>query len=260
MKCSVIVASNNSEVLESSLLASPDLTQDIEVIVERGAASAGAAYNAGLAKAGSDVLVFVHQDVFLPQGWLQSFREAAAQLQASDPFWAVMGAFGIGKDGRGHGHLYSTGLQRVVGGHFSQPEPVQTLDEVLLVVRRSSGLRFDESLPGFHLYGSDICVQAQQHGMGCYAFPSFCVHNTNGIRLLPWAYWKAWRYLRSKWWNQLPISTPCMEITRWGGAAMRHLIAHSLKLGLPSSTAGRRVESPALLYASLLEQKLKESV
>ena len=51
MKFTVIVASNNPGVLQSCLLASPDLKDGIEIIVEAGALSAGAAYNAGVRKA-----------------------------------------------------------------------------------------------------------------------------------------------------------------------------------------------------------------
>ncbi len=41
------------------------------------------------------------------------------------------------------------------------PARVATLDELLLIVKRDSGLRFDPAL-GFHLYGADICIQARE--------------------------------------------------------------------------------------------------
>ena len=48
------------------------------------------------------------------------------------------------------------------------PAPVATLDELLLIVRRDSGLRFDPDL-GFHLYGADICLQASEQGLAVVA-------------------------------------------------------------------------------------------
>ena len=41
------------------------------------------------------------------------------------------------------------------------PARAATLDELLLVIRRDSPLRFDPSL-GFHMYGADICLQAAE--------------------------------------------------------------------------------------------------
>ena len=48
------------------------------------------------------------------------------------------------------------------------PPQVATLDELLLIVRRDSGLRFDPEL-GFHLYGADICLQASEQGLAVVA-------------------------------------------------------------------------------------------
>ncbi len=62
------------------------------------------------------------------------------------------------------------------------------LDELLLVIRRSSGLSFDDGLPSFHLYGADICLQAQMGGMKSYIITAFCIHNSNGVRYLSLEY------------------------------------------------------------------------
>ena len=48
------------------------------------------------------------------------------------------------------------------------PARVATLDELLLIVRRDAGLRFDPDL-GFHLYGADICLQASEQGLAVVA-------------------------------------------------------------------------------------------
>ena len=48
------------------------------------------------------------------------------------------------------------------------PAQVATLDELLLIVKRDSGLRFDPEL-GFHLYGADICLQAIEQGLAVVA-------------------------------------------------------------------------------------------
>jgi glycosyltransferase involved in cell wall biosynthesis len=248
---SFIVASNDEHVLQNSLLRSPGLTDVREVIVERGHRCAGAAYNQGMAKATGDIVVFVHQDVFLPAEWISSFSRALAFLEKSDPNWGVLGGWGITPDGHGIGHIYSTGLQQTLGKAFEPPSEVSTLDEVLLVLRRSSGLRFDEYLPGFHLYGTDICLQARRRGMKNYAISAFCIHNSNGIRWLPLAFWKSFFYVRRKWRDELPVYSPCMRITRSGWPFARYYSWKVKEVVLRTSKTGRRCECPDKLYEEI---------
>jgi hypothetical protein len=102
----------------------------------------------------------------------------------------------------------------VLGEPFGHPVEASVLDELLLVLRRSSGLRFDEQLPAFHLYGADICLQAGAAGMNSYIIPAFCIHNSNGVRYLPRNYWQAYLYMRRKWWKSLPVNTCCCTLSR----------------------------------------------
>src|SRR5262249_43861181 len=89
----VISAVNNEAVLRSCLLSSPDVSTASEVILQTGYYSAATAYNAGIEKAKSDVLVLVHQDVFLPPGWLDQLQRALKEVEAKDPKWAVAGVW-----------------------------------------------------------------------------------------------------------------------------------------------------------------------
>jgi glycosyltransferase involved in cell wall biosynthesis len=248
IRCAFIVASNDEQVLRSCLLASPDLAAGVETSVQRGFTSAGEAYNRGIAATDGDILVFVHQDVYLPEGWLRKLASVIEWLEARDPNWGVLGVFGSERDRTGRGYLYSTGLRRVLGEDFVGARPVETLDEVVLILRRASGLRFDASLPGFHLYGADICLQAAARGMRSYAMSAFCIHNTNGYRLLPWAYWRCYLRLRRKWWSRLPAQTPCMPMTRWGGPALRYLVRRPVWLLWHGRRIGHRVAHPALVF------------
>jgi hypothetical protein len=247
----VVVAVNNETVLKDSLLRSPDMPSVREVLVQRGCSSAGQAYNSGVKASTSDVIVFAHQDVYFPQGWFGSVARSITAISAKDPDWGVLGVFGISLSGAEVGHLYSTGLRRVLGCPFEGPLEVGCLDEVVLVVRRSSGLQFDEKLPGFHLYGADICLEARRKGLKCYAISAFCVHNSNGLDQLPQAYSRAYFYMRDKWRNQLPIRTPCMVITRWGLPLFRHNLESRLARNRKS---GARCADPATLHQQLLSE------
>ena len=249
---SLITATNNDAVLQSCLANSPCFHSACDFQAMRGAASAGIAYNAGLRKARGEIVVFAHQDMYLPEGWDQCLAEAVRKLSISDPDWGVLGVWGFTGESKPAGHSYCTGLQKVLGRPFETPLPCISLDEALLVLRRSSGLAFDEQLPGFHLYGTDICLTARQKAMNCYVIPAFCIHNTAGLKFLPWAFWRAYLYMRAKWWRQLPLKTPCTTIARFPTQLiedpLRSAYAHYLK----RRPVGNRVPDPHSLYQELV--------
>lgn len=248
MSWSLVVASNSTAVLEANLLRSVEIKKALDIVVQKGAKSAAIAYNAGIDVCRSELIIFAHQDIYLPEGWAENLQKCVNQLYESDPNWGVVGIYGITNSGLGVGYTYSTGLGRLVGAPFSQPIEVRTLDEIVLIIRRSSGLRFDERMPGFHLYGTDICLQAEKKGMRNYVIPCFALHNSCGIKWLPWEFWRAYLYLRKKWWNLLPVITPCTTITKSGMAILNHLMQRTLVTILGKNKPGSRVKNPESFY------------
>ncbi|MGO9306423.1 MAG: glycosyltransferase [Candidatus Korobacteraceae bacterium] len=241
VEASFVVAVSNRSVLESNFLLSPCLPSTGDFIFQEGASSAAVAYNDGLRHAKNDLVIFLHQDVYLPAGWLQNLSSALDQLTDIDPSWGVLGCWGVDPDGKGTGHLYSNGLG-IIGQRFSRPARVRTLDEIVLILRRSAGLSFDSALPGFHLYGTDICLQAASAGRNCYVIPGFCVHNTMGGLVLPKEFYTSYWYVRNKWKKLLPITTPCIRISRWNGSLFERR-ARELKLVL-EGRGGKRTPQP----------------
>lgn len=251
MNFTVVSAVNNDEVLQSSLLRSPALASAAAVLLKRGYASAAKAYNSALAESTTDVVVFVHQDVFLPAGWDAQLRHALTELSRTDPEWAVAGAWGVHPSGKRSGHLFCVGLGQELGAFFKSGEPVRTLDEVLLILRKSSGVRFDETIPGYHFYGTDLCLEAERLGKRCYAIAAFCIHNTNGYSLLPWDFWKTYFLLRRKWWNRLPVTTPCTKITKFCWPMIRWNLGKWKNILLGRDHPGKRLGDPVALYGAL---------
>jgi hypothetical protein len=143
-------------------------------------------------------------------------------------------------------------LVKVLGQPFQAPRACISLDEALLVIRRSSGLSFDEQLPGFHLYGTDICLAARQKKMNSYIIPAFCIHNTAGLKFLPWAFWRAYLYMRKKWWQQLPVKTPCTVITRLPAQIVEDPLRSAYSAYLKRRNVGKRVPDPHSLYRELV--------
>lgn len=250
MEWTIISAVNDEAVLKSCLLDSPGIKSASEVILQRGYASAPLAYNDAIQRAKTDLLVFVHQDMYFPDGWIETVQQAIQELEKKDPNWGVIGVWGAIDDMQRVGYLCWTGD---LGWEepFDGAKEVVSLDEVVLIFRKSSGLVFDEHLPGWHLYGADICVEAKQLGRKSYAISAFCVHNTNIGGLLPSQFWKCYFFMRRKWRDHLPIDTPCTRISAWCWPIVRwHLVyfrnylrGHGQKL--------TRAENPAEIYRQL---------
>lgn len=130
-------------------------------------------YNDALRRASCDLIFFVHQDVHFPEAWEEQIAGALSEVETRDSSWGVIGAVGMGFDGR------SRGAWSDPGGSYRRgplPSPVQSLDELWLGMRRSRGLSFDPALPGFHCYGMDLCLTARQRGLVCYALDARCHH------------------------------------------------------------------------------------
>lgn len=212
-KITFVVAVNNDKVFNNNLKASPDLIKEIshEIIVMKNYLSASAAYNEGIKMAKNDLIIFVHQDVYLPENWINNLIKIINTIEKYDNSWGVLGCYGILINGESAGHVYSNGLKMELG-KVQPPQIVQSLDEVILIMRKKRGLNFDPSLPGFHLYGTDICLKSKINGFNNYAISNFCIHNSLRIIKLPKEFWKSLFFLRKKYYLQLPVKTPCSPI------------------------------------------------
>lgn len=206
-------ASNSDEILAANLLRSPAVGPPGALHVTRGAPSAAIAANRGLDATDADVVVFVHQDVYLPPGWDLVLRRRIAEVEESDPNWAVLGASGIALDGRVSGPIWSSSLGAVVGFVPIRPVPAQSTDEMLIVLRRGSGLRFDPAQPGWHIYGAEIVTQARAAGLGAYLVSLPCIHNDKFHDVLGPDFDECDAWFCRKWAARLPIQT---TVTRLG--------------------------------------------
>jgi Glycosyltransferase like family len=251
---SLIAAVKDEEVLQGTLLRSPAIDNRCQVITKHGYSSAAKAFNQGILEATNEIIVFAHTDVYLPDVWLSSLSTCLGALSRIDPNWGVLGVCGRSKAGDIAGHVYSTGLAAAYGNPLLGLVETLSLDEVLLVTRRSAGLKFDENLPGFHLYGTDICYEARRRGMKSYVISAFCIHNSNGVQVLPLAFWRSYFYLRSKWWAELPIHSCCTQITKPCGPFIRAAGTALRQLVLPSKVGTRSLD-PEKLYRELIDSK-----
>ena len=200
-------AVNDRMVLAQCLARSPDVCSGaLDLAVYEHYQTAGAAYNAALDTAADAAYVlFVHQDVYLPTGTLTRLTDQLRSLDTIAPNWAVAGV--IGGDARRSlvGETWCSGHNRVLGARCAYPAEVETLDEMLLIVRTASGVRFDPKLPSFHLYGADIILTAQNAGMSAWVIDLPVVHHSRPVISLSGAYLAAYRYIQHKWRAELPV-------------------------------------------------------
>lgn len=234
----VISAVDNDKILDACLMRSPDIVEGrLAVRIVRGAKSMSAAYNEGLSSTSSPICVFVHQDVYLPKGWLEKALKILNWLEINEPDWMVIGPYGVSLQGRHVGRVWDVTMGRELGEPGFAPTPVGSFDELLMIMRRVDGFQFDPLLPHFHLYGTDLVQTAISMGRTAWAVELPVVHNNRPIVSLGGGYLKAYRYARRKWRSRLPIFTSICTLTanpfplwraRW---RRRHVKARPTELG-----------------------------
>ncbi|MDO8882613.1 MAG: hypothetical protein U0934_07870 [Pseudotabrizicola sp.] len=244
---SFVCASNSDAVLSANLAASPILAEGLSLHVERGAASASTAYNRAIDATDADVIVFAHHDVYLPKGWDRLLTARLAELTRIDPNWAVAGAYGVAGDYNQFGPVWTSSLGQIIGRVPLQPESVNSLDEMLIVLRRASGLRFDDEQPGWHMYGTDIVCRARAAGFGAYAIGLPCIHNDRFHGALGPDFTESYRWMQAKWPQYLPVQTPVTKISRSGLHLMRERWNMRKSLTLRATEAVDTGAAPAVL-------------
>jgi hypothetical protein len=209
-----VVAVNDDEIFESNFKASPCFQGDhpYQILMQRDFTSATKAYNDAIDRSVNDLIVFAHQDVVFPGRWPWFLERSLQSLRQTDPEWGVLGCYGETLNDSGRGYVYSPG-RGILGEQFDQPALVQTLDELVLILRKSHGLRFDAELPHFHFYGADICMAAAEKGKKSYAICALCIHNSQQNLVLPREFYAGYRHIKRRWRKFLPIQTTCARIT-----------------------------------------------
>lgn len=219
MKLSFVVCVSDAEILAANLMQSPCLTHESahQLILMHGCHNAAEGFNRGIILANGDIIVFVHQDVFLPAGWDKTFISGFLEARSLMPA-EIVGVYGLSslkgvKKSWQLGAVNDRGMR--LRGTVPLPARAQSLDEMLFAVPRGSRLRLDPDL-GFDLYATDMVLQAEVRG-GCGAVVEApCDHRA----LLPLTeipnsiierFRKSALVFERKWAPYFPIETPCIR-------------------------------------------------
>jgi hypothetical protein len=84
---------------------------------------------------------------------------------------------GVQKDSVHAGRIWDVTMGMELGHAQFPPTRVESLDELLLIVKREPWFRFDPQLPHFHLYGTDLVQTAWAAGRSAFAVELPVVHN-----------------------------------------------------------------------------------
>ena len=172
---SYIACTHNTNILEKCLVQSLILQDDDELIVIEGANSIAKGYNSGIDIAKNKIKCFIHHDLIVTNPILLRMNLLAyciedvgmvgivgSQTDAT-PWWEGQ-CVGSVVDSRNGILYFSDGKQFCLH-----------LDGLMLATYHD--VRFDESIPGFHLYDQDICKQMAVKGLS-----NFCIKD--GYRMI----------------------------------------------------------------------------
>jgi len=216
---SIVCVYNNlavrQECLDRSITALAGEASSVEYLpidnVDGAYPSAGAALNHGASLAQNDVVVFVHQDVFLHS--LTALKQAAALVQDPAARFGLLGAVGISPDGRIVGRV----RDRVVllGDTVTGPAEVDSVDEVLFLAPRAQLLReplTESSDMAWHAYAIEYGMRMRRLGLRTGVADIPLTHNSLSINVdkLDVAH----RAVAARYDDLMPVRTTCGVITR----------------------------------------------
>jgi glycosyl transferase family 2 len=235
-----------------NLAADPGTVEYIPIDNTGGAfASAGAALNAGIRKARHQVMVLVHQDIYLHS--IDRILEVATMLLA-DRQWGLFGAIGVPARGPHIGRVRDR--VQLMGQSSPSPSEVVNLDEVLIMGRRDvlrqNPLSEDERL-AWHAYGAELCVRLRSRGFKIGAVNLEITHNSLTTDEYKARLNVAHGHLAALYPDQLPISTTCGVVrdpsswlTKVSGDGFLWRNTWMLE-SILAARASRRIGAPAVL-------------
>jgi len=175
--------------------------------------------NRGIEKASCDWVICCHQDVSFPEnfdfiltGQIAKIEQAIknenrlAQVE-------VIGTFGRKLDLECAGRIYNP-YPKLRQGHGKLPTRALTVDEHCIIINKKYGLRFDETLPYFHIYGADICLSTLSKGSDVWIIDSMLNHDSEKGKVDE-TFPKAVEWFMNKWTGKTDIPifrTMCCEV------------------------------------------------
>lgn len=123
-------------------------------------------------------LIFCHQDILFKFDTRDILEQRIKELEHLDPNWAVAGNAGKNKFGQ-----VKIRISDPHGGDIKRgtmPAEVISLDENFLAINLRQNISCSSILSGFHLYGTDLCQNANALGLKNYVINFHLLHKSGG--------------------------------------------------------------------------------
>ena len=182
-----------------------------------------AGYNIFLSTARGRYIILCHQDILFLDDDRWVLERRLAELDRTDPHWALCGNAGGAPIGRRYARISDPHGTDQARGPF--PAKVSSLDENFIVVRRDANLGVSRDLQGFHLYGTDLCLVADLLGRSAWVIDFHLRHKGAGVtsddffQVRDQLIAKYHRAYRSRW-----ITTTCTHLVLSGLPLLRYVL------------------------------------
>lgn len=175
--------------------------------------SAAVAFNSNVDGANGDILVFMHQDVYL---WDENALKKLVQGISTDKE-AIVGVAGVSTfDGKIYSDIYET-RDKIMRSNSCIDRQIEaiTLDECLFVMTRDkyNSIKFDEqTTDNWHFYAADICYENYLKGNKNYIIPLQICHESLG-NVRSYSFEKSLRKMIKKYYKKISrLETTCIQI------------------------------------------------
>jgi hypothetical protein len=214
LSLSAIVPLNNILQYNLNVDPSPGLREiGTEFVHIQGAPNAAASFEAGAGAASGEWLLFCHQDVYFPKGSGRALAALLGRIPMENRPGLLLGFAGLGEDALGQPTRAGLVIDRMEC--FSHPPTNRaiSLDEFAVVLHRDSVHKIDPAM-GWHLWGTDMCLKAQQmqtpNTVAIARIPIF--HNSLNDYALTDSFLLSARRLKGRFPERHPIQTLCGEV------------------------------------------------
>ena len=221
---SVIVPVNRVWQYELNIARSPGLKEiGAEIVTVQGADSAAAAYTLGTQKARHAWHLIAHQDVYFPVGSGLALARQLGALEAAGRTRAPVGFAGLAASGNADGSVRHAGMviDRTTLFSHRGSDAALSIDEFAVALHRDAAVNIDAEL-GWHLWGTDLCLQAMAGGNprdAATILETPLFHNSTTAWSLPEAFNASAQKLLDKYPQLARIPTLCGELQRKSAVA-----------------------------------------